>query len=70
MLAPGAGDSAATLRVSDSTELPSAVVRGPILSYTGSALKAAAMAAIAASSRVGVGALDQLGARGRRGMVT
>lgn len=56
--------SEVVLLLSDKTELPSAVVLGPRLSYTGSNLKAGSPIG------VGVGALLHEGTRGRRGMVT
>lgn len=57
--------SAVGLLLSDKTELPSAVVLGPRLSYTGSNLKVRSP-----PTGDGVGALLHEGTRGRRGMVT
>lgn len=57
--------SAVVLLLSDKTELPSAVVLGPRLSYTGSNLKAGSP-----PTGDGVGTLLHEGTRGRRGMVT
>lgn len=57
--------SAVGLLLSDKTELPSAVVLGPRLSYTGSNLKGRSF-----PTGEGDGALLHEGTRGRRGMVT
>lgn len=57
--------SAVGLLLSDRTELPSAVVLGPRLSYTGSNLKGRSL-----PTGDEVGALLHEGTRGRRGMVT
>jgi len=53
------------LLLSDRTELPSAVVLGPRLSYAGSNLKVRSL-----PNGVGLGALLHEGTRGRRGIVT
>ena len=53
------------LLLSERTELPSAVVLGPTLSYTGSNLKVRSP-----TNGDGVGAVLHEGTRGRSGMVT